>query len=180
MGGGEPSPSKEYGGLKWRYSPGYVMLASGVRAMESCKDVGQMFFRVEFSSTYEVMTGVLDRIIGAMYARGILRKEGECCLRLCIEEALVNAIRHGNACDPERKVRVELHEDGERCRIKVFDEGAGFEPEKVALPDCEQMGGRGICIIKHYMDEVHYDLRQKCLEMVFHRQAYCKGEIAHG
>ena len=142
--------------------------------------MSQMFFRVDFPSTFEAMSGVLDDAVDAMYQHGILRKEGESCIRLCLEEALVNAIRHGNQCNPARKGVLELHEDDQHCRIKVFDEGTGFDPEKVSLPDCEQMGGRGICIIKHYMDEVHYDMQQKCLEMRFQRQAYCKGEMTHG
>ena len=111
-----------------------------------------------------------------MRTREFIAPEEVPCTRLCLEEALVNAIRHGNGCDARRKVSLELLGNGEYCTIRVCDEGAGFVPENVALPGSEQLGGRGICLMRHYMDHVQYNERDRCLEMKFHRKAVCKGD----
>ena len=139
------------------------------------KCVSTAFFSEEFPSDFEAMTGVLDRAIQSLLTDGWILAESEAKTRLCLEEALVNAVRHGNQNDPERKVRLELLGSGDRCTIQVFDEGAGFAVTGVAQPTCEQMGGRGICLIRHYMDEVTYVQDKRCLEMKFRRQTNGRG-----
>ncbi len=81
-------------------------------------------------------------------------------IRLALEEALVNAIKHGNREDRGKKVRIELCVRHDRVEIGVADEGPGFEPEKVADPlaeeNLERPSGRGLLLIRHYMSEVTY------------------------
>ena len=52
------------------------------------------------------------------------------------------------------------------------DEGEGFDPNSISMPPCDQLGGRGVCLIKHYMDEVTFDHAQQCLDMVFSRGTF--------
>lgn len=127
------------------------------------------FFKDEFPSTIEALGPVLDRALDALVRHGWLPEEHEGAARLCLEEALVNAIRHGNCCDPQRRVRLELAQEGERCLIRVYDEGSGFQPERIRMPDAHSPGGRGICLMRHYMDYIRYDRTSKCLEMAFRR-----------
>lgn len=134
------------------------------------------FFREEIPSTFEAMAATLDRAVEELLAREIISSEEVPCTRLCLEEALVNAIRHGNHCDAERRVRLEMISNGESYTIRVGDEGKGFHPEQVHLPECDQLGGRGICLMRHYMDQVFYNQRERCLEMKFRRKAVCKGD----
>ncbi|MBI2432989.1 MAG: ATP-binding protein [Candidatus Hydrogenedentes bacterium] len=134
------------------------------------------FFREEIASTFEAMAGTLDRAVAELLSQDIISREEAPCTRLCLEEALVNAIRHGNKCDAHRRVFLEMTRNGESYVIRVGDEGAGFSPEQVELPDCEQLGGRGICLIRHFMDQVRYNHREHCLEMKFRRKAVCKGD----
>jgi len=129
--------------------------------------VFQSFFEEEFPSTYDAMSAALDRAVEALLANACVPRDREPCARLCVEEALANAVEHGNQGDPARTVRVELAADGDRCRIRVYDEGNGFRPEQVKDPEPEQMGGRGICLIRHYMSEVAYLDEEHCLQMVF-------------
>ncbi len=125
----------------------------------------ESFFQEEFSSTIDAMGEVLNRAVQALIQQGCIPADREPCARLCLEEALVNAVEHGNLADPVRKVRVELASDDEGCRIRVYDEGNGFHPDKVKDPDPEQLGGRGICLIRHYMTDVEYLAEKHCLQM---------------
>ncbi len=93
--------------------------------------------------------------------------------QLCLEEALVNAVDHGNERDPAKKVRIEMHEDDSTCVIRVCDEGPGFAPHDITLPELEQMNGRGICLIRYCMEAVAYDNETNCLEMRMRRNAVC-------
>lgn len=79
-------------------------------------------------------------------------------VKLALEEALTNAIKHGNRNDPSKKVTVRYAVSAEKAVVIVRDEGPGFEPAQV--PDCtapERLplpNGRGIMLIQSYMDEV--------------------------
>lgn len=138
--------------------------------------MSEQFFREEFPSSFESMVGTLDRAVDTLVARELICGSDVPSTRLCLEEALVNAIRHGNCLDPHKKVRLEMAAEEEGCTLCVYDEGCGFSAEKIHLPPCDQMGGRGICLIRHYMDEVRYLPDRRCLEMRFNRKACCKGE----
>lgn len=81
-------------------------------------------------------------------------------IKLALEEALTNAVKHGNRNDADKSVIVRYSVDSNRAIIIVRDEGPGFEPD--CVPDCTSPdrlplpNGRGIMLIRHYMDEVAY------------------------
>ena len=81
-------------------------------------------------------------------------------IKLAVEEALVNAIKHGNQFDPEKKVRVGYSVDSERFEIVIEDEGPGFNPADVPDPTLEDYTdrpcGRGVFLIKNFMTTVEY------------------------
>lgn len=128
------------------------------------------FFREEFPSTFEAMTATLDHAVEALLSEGWIQDTDVACIRLCLEEALVNAVRHGNNSDANRSVVLNMYSRDEDCVIRVSDEGGGFSLQEVALPECDQMGGRGICLIRHFMDDVNFDNAAHCLEMSFRRK----------
>lgn len=129
------------------------------------------FFSEEFPSTFEAMTATLDRAVVALLEGDWILGEQVPCIRLCLEEALVNAVRHGNHSDASRRVLITMHARDDECVIKVRDEGGGFRVDDVALPESDQLGGRGICLIRHYMEHVTFDTAAHCLEMSFRRKA---------
>lgn len=96
--------------------------------------------------------------------------EAEFAIKLALEEALTNAIRHGNGNDPRKRVVVRYAVTREKCIIAVQDEGGGFRPERV--PDCtttERLAlphGRGIMLMRAYMDVVEYRRGGRELYMV--------------
>jgi len=82
------------------------------------------------------------------------------CIKLALEEALVNAIKHGNQMDRAKKVHVAYRIDPDHFEIDIRDEGPGFNPEDVPDPmapeNLERPCGRGLLLMRHYMTEVIY------------------------
>ncbi|MCK4851643.1 MAG: ATP-binding protein [Candidatus Omnitrophica bacterium] len=77
------------------------------------------------------------------------------------EEALRNAMLHGNRLHPDKKVIVETEITFEQVTISVEDEGEGFDPDSLPDPTLEENllkeSGRGIYLIRHLMDRVRYE-----------------------
>ncbi|MDX9975840.1 MAG: ATP-binding protein [FCB group bacterium] len=134
-----------------------------------------VFFKEEFPSTYEAMSSTLAQALNALITRKWIGPEQEFYARLCLEEALVNAIEHGNCGDRERRVGLEMAEDGDTCVIAVWDEGQGFCCDGIRVPDCTHKGGRGLCLIKHFMDRIEFDPVSRRFEMAFRRNSLSKG-----
>ncbi len=86
------------------------------------------------------------------------RRELAYHLNLVLTEALANAIRHANKCDPDKDVRVLISASDQDLTIKVFDQGEGFDIEALAKlkTRASDEGGRGIQIIFKLMDRVRY------------------------
>lgn len=87
-------------------------------------------------------------------------EDAQFAVKLALEEALANAVKHGCRGDCSKMVTVRYAVDADRVAILVRDEGAGFvpdevpdptHPERIALPS-----GRGIMLIRAYMDEVEF------------------------
>ena len=76
---------------------------------------------------------------------------------LAAREILINAVKHGNGFDRNKKVSIRMSKNSESLTIEVFDEGEGFQLEKVPNPlapeNLERRSGRGITIALAIMDE---------------------------
>lgn len=118
-----------------------------------------------FPSTLEKVGEVIPEALDALAAAGWLAPENRQCLHLCLEEGLVNAITHGNRGEPDRTVDIAITEERGGLTICIHDEGGGFDPALVPEPEPAQMGGRGVCLIRHFMDSVEYDKANCCLRM---------------
>ena len=79
-------------------------------------------------------------------------------IKLALEEAIVNAIKHGNQMDNNKKVHVLFRVQPERFDIGITDEGPGYDPGDVPDPladeNLERLSGRGLFLMRHYMTEV--------------------------
>lgn len=103
---------------------------------------------------------VQERIIGVLESLGFPERDlfG---VRLALEEALVNAIKHGNRMDPKKQVHVncQVHED--RVCIVIEDEGTGFDvndvPDPTSDENLDKPGGRGIMLMRAFMSRVEYN-----------------------
>jgi serine/threonine-protein kinase RsbW len=126
--------------------------------------------RIAFNmpSDLAYLVGVLDYLNERMLKLGIL-KPGDSDLLIALDEAIVNAIKHGNKCDPRKAVHVIAEFNADGARFTVADEGQGFSREKVPDPTdpCRLLepNGRGLLLINHIMDEVCYNQAGNRLEM---------------
>lgn len=81
-------------------------------------------------------------------------------VQLAFEEAMTNAIMHGNRSDPRKKVHLKCRIREDEVQISIRDEGAGFNPEKVPDPRHPDNilipSGRGILLIRHIMSSVEF------------------------
>lgn len=81
-------------------------------------------------------------------------------IKLCLNEALVNAIKHGNKFNPKLYVAVDIEGDHRRLTVSVEDEGQGFDfnnvPDPTKPDKLEGKSGRGVFLIKKLMDEVDF------------------------
>ena len=90
-------------------------------------------------------------------------------VKLALEEALVNAIKHGNKLDPKKKVHIRYTVSPNRIDIRIVDEGPGFNPDDVPDPtapeNLERPCGRGLLLMRHYMTEVEYSDSGRAVQM---------------
>ena len=97
-------------------------------------------------------------------------KDAIFAVRLAFQEAMSNAMRHGNGEDPNKKVIVGIAVDDKQAVIEVQDEGPGFEPDCVpdpTLPDRISLPrGRGIMLIHAYMTRVEYNKSGNRIRMI--------------
>lgn len=79
---------------------------------------------------------------------------------MALREALANAIKHGNGQDMAKRVHLEMGVKDHTLRIRIRDEGTGFDPAGVADPLAQEnrfkTSGRGIFYMKTFMDEVRF------------------------
>ncbi len=90
-------------------------------------------------------------------------------VELALEEALVNAIKHGNQLDSDKKVHVQYSIDDKAFNIRIEDEGEGFCVDDVpdpTLPEniCKPCG-RGLLMIRKFMTDVNYNDRGNVITM---------------
>ncbi len=95
-------------------------------------------------------------------------------VHLAMEEALINAIKHGNKMDPKKEVKVNYSVSPDKVEISMTDEGEGFNPEIVPDPrqgkNLYKNDGRGLLLMQSYMDEVEYNKRGNSVRMVRYKE----------
>src|SRR5262249_18680863 len=89
------------------------------------------------------------------------------CIRLALEEALVNAIKHGNQMDRSKSVHISYRVGRDRFDIQITDEGSGFDPDEVPDPtaaeNLERPTGRGLMLMRYYMSHVTFNAQGNCV-----------------
>ncbi|MDQ2747712.1 MAG: ATP-binding protein [Acidobacteriota bacterium] len=123
----------------------------------------------EIPSLISLMHTILDYLMKRVEKNGVVNSE-ESNLFIALDEAFVNAVKHGNKYDPTKIVRISAEVSSKEARFTVEDEGEGFNIAHVPDPtDTENLfktSGRGVLIIHNVMDEVRYNERGNRLEMI--------------
>lgn len=122
--------------------------------------LGKVILDREIPSDVALVTPLIVRVTEVLCEQGIVSPEFRSRFQLCLDEAVRNAVIHGNRRNFAKKVRVRAFDDGVRWGIQVEDEGQGFKSDQIADPGRESSiwreGGRGIHVISHYMEQVEY------------------------
>jgi|AntDeeMetagen681_2_1112603.scaffolds.fasta_scaffold15750_2 serine/threonine-protein kinase RsbW len=81
-------------------------------------------------------------------------------VRLAVNEAVTNAIVHGNKENPDKKVGIIASKQEKKLQVSIQDEGKGFDPDSIKNPTKVNKllddSGRGVFLIKEYADEVQF------------------------
>ena len=115
--------------------------------------------RMSLSSRFENIE-MAQHLCGKLLEGWDLNEETTHWILMALREALANAIKHGNEQDVAKRVHLEMDVTGHTLRIRIRDEGTGFDPAKVADPLATEnrlkTSGRGIFYMKTFMDEVRF------------------------
>jgi serine/threonine-protein kinase RsbW len=88
---------------------------------------------------------------------------------LACDEAITNAIIHGNGSDPEKKVSIQIYISSSRIKVRIKDQGEGFDVSAVADPtegkNLLRPSGRGVYLMRSIMDSVEYKENGRSLEL---------------
>jgi serine/threonine-protein kinase RsbW len=147
------------------------MQKSGSKSRGSEAPEGNGTARYEFTipSKYHESQEVQDKIMRDIHRRGY-NSQTVFAIKLALEEAMMNAIKHGNRQDEKKKVHIEASVDSKQTEIVVEDEGAGFVRKMVPDPtlpeNLEKCSGRGVHLIEAYMHEVEWSHGGRRIRMV--------------
>ena len=123
----------------------------------------QRSFELTVPSRLEEMTAV-SKLIAEAIKEYNLNDETAHWIELTVSESMINAIQHGNKADPSKEATLKIASNGEMIEIIIEDQGSGFSLDNVADPtdmaNLLKPCGRGILIIRSYMDEVDVSLRE--------------------
>jgi serine/threonine-protein kinase RsbW len=90
-------------------------------------------------------------------------------IAMAVREAAVNAVLHGNAYDPEKKVELEFERTPKALVITIRDQGKGMDmakiPDPLAPENLLKTSGRGIFLIRSFMDSVEIHPSQSGTEI---------------
>ncbi len=118
--------------------------------------------RVRVSNMVERVREAENAIVALMESQGY-GEDDVFAIKLAMEEALVNAIRHGNSNDATKFVTLQYFVGEDRIIVSIADEGPGFRPEEVPDPtldeNLEKPHGRGLMLMRAYMTDVRFNER---------------------
>ena len=123
----------------------------------------------ELPSDLTLMNGVLQYLLERVAKMGVIALE-KSNLFIALDEAFVNAVKHGNKNDPTKLVRVGAELSPKEASFTVEDEGEGFDVQTIPDP-CDpanlfKSSGRGVLLIYNIMDEVEYNAQGNRVKMV--------------
>ena len=121
----------------------------------------------------------VQRLIREDIERSGFDTDSQFAIKLAIEEAIINAIKHGNRLDRSKQVQIEWRVTPQIAEFTVEDQGSGFK--RVAVPNptdeqnLEKLTGRGILLMEAYMNEVEWSQGGRRVRLVKHNQATPNG-----
>ena len=135
--------------------------ANGTDSLDTESIVTDSVVRLDFCSHVDMLDFVqvvsdeMGRLVG-------LDEDSTLWVSVAVRESVINAIKHGNREDEDKRVTVEftLTPAGKptRLTVRIVDQGEGFDPIEVADPlapeNLAKSSGRGICFMRNFMDDL--------------------------
>jgi serine/threonine-protein kinase RsbW len=131
----------------------------------------QVHEKIEFElpSDLALMNGVLQYLLDRVAKLGLIKPERS-NLFIALDEAFVNAVKHGNKNDPTKLLRVTAELSCKEACFTIEDEGPGFNVQEIPDPrdpaNLFKTSGRGVLLIYNIMDEVEYNAQGNRVKMV--------------
>jgi serine/threonine-protein kinase RsbW len=120
---------------------------------------GSRIFEADYPAEPQVVHQVRERVDDFVRPYGLCADELD-ALKVALSEAFSNAVCHGSPLGPRNRVHLRCEADGKRLVVQITDEGGGFLPTRIALPEFEEWktSGRGLFIMQELMDAVEFEV----------------------
>ncbi|MHC4193815.1 MAG: ATP-binding protein [Planctomycetota bacterium] len=116
---------------------------------------------------------VCKQILSELEANNFSKEDGF-AVQLALHEAFLNALKHGNKMDASKEVKIDYSIDSDRVELSITDEGEGFNPDGVPDPrvgkNLYRADGRGLLLMRSYMDEVKFNSEGNCVCMTRYKE----------
>lgn len=148
-----------------------TLLDYKTRHIDKKEDMHGLREHIEFElpSAISLMHIVLEYLMKRVEKMGVVKSE-QSNLFVALDEAFVNAVKHGNKFDTKKLVRVIAEVSAGEARFTIEDEGEGFDVNSIPDPldpsNLFKTSGRGVLFIYNIMDEVKYNERGNRLTMI--------------
>lgn len=148
-----------------------IVLDYKIRHVDQKHLVQDLHENIEFEvpSALSLMHIVLEYLMKRVEKLGVVKSE-QSNLFVALDEAFVNAVKHGNKFDARKLVRIVADVSRNEARFTIEDEGEGFDvnaiPDPLDPANLFKTSGRGVLFIYNIMDEVKYNERGNRLTMV--------------
>ena len=124
-------------------------------------------------STSSAVGSVCELILYGLEANSF-GEEDVFAVHLALEEAFINAVKHGSGMDAAKEVKIDYLVTPDRVEVTVTDEGEGFDPDSVPDPrygeNLYKPEGRGLFLMRSYMDVVEFNERGNSVHMVKYKE----------
>ena len=101
-----------------------------------------------------------EEMAGQLAAKAGFDEDSRDGITMAVREAMINAVLHGNAYDPNKRVNLSLEQNDRELVVTISDEGRGLDPDEIPDPlaaeNLMKQSGRGIFLIRAFMDEVRF------------------------
>lgn len=157
-------------------------LAHKLQYVDDPQVLSHVHEKIEFElpSDLALMNGVLEYLQERVAKLGLIKPERS-NLFVALDEAFVNAVKHGNKSDPNKLVRITAELTPQEASFTVEDQGEGFDIHQIPDP-CDpanlfRTSGRGVLLIYNIMDEVEYNAQGNRVKMVKRPDVTVKAQL---
>jgi serine/threonine-protein kinase RsbW len=125
------------------------------------------------SSTPSAVVEVFNQIQPGLQSNNF-SEEDIFAIHLSLEEAFINAVKHGNKMEPSKAIKVDYSIEPDKFEMCMTDEGEGFDPEVIPDPrygdNLYKPAGRGMLLMRSFMDVLEYNKKGNSLRMIRYRE----------